>query len=843
MATRLGHGRGLTFSRRFTEPATSPYDLVAWESRGARITNDRGEVIFEQGGVEVPMSWSQVATNVVVSRYFNGRLGSPQRERSVRQLIERVVTTIARWGEADGYFATTDDARVFEAELTHLVLNQMGAFNSPVWRHVGASEAPQCSACFINRVDDDIESIMTLAQIEAKLFKGGSGTGTNLSPLRSSREPLSGGGTASGPVSFMKGFDAFAGVILEGGTTRPASKIALLDVDHPDLREFVRCKAESQRKAWALRDAGHDAGRDGAPGGGALAFEHTDTCVRLTDEFLAAVAADARWAMRGRIDGRELEVARARELLRDIAAAIHESGAPAVQFDTTINGWNTCPAGGRINASTPCGEFMFLDDTACNLSALNLMAFFGAGAIDAASLRHAIDLLATAQDIIVDRASYPTEVIARNCHRYRPLGVGFANLGALLLAHGLPYDSARGRALAAAIAALMTGEAYAQGARMAERLGPFEGYERDRAAALAVLGRHATGLGAIDAPEAAPLVEEARRVWDEALARAARYGLRNAQATALAPTSTISFMMDCDTTGVEPELSLVKFRRVGGGDTVKIVSPTVVAALASLGYEPSQARQIVEHAEEHGTIEDAPGLRPEHLAVFDCAARSGTGRRSVAPEGHVRMMAALQPFISGAISKTITLPADATVEEVERLLLAAHQLGLKSIAIHREGSSRRPERVETPRSQAAARPDAAPRRLRLPDERRSVTHKFSIAGHEGYITVGMYDDGSPGEIFIRMAKAGSVVAGLMDSFGLAISLSLQYGVPLQVLVDKYSHSRFEPSGFTTNPQIPIAKSIMDYIFRWLGMKFAPSGEPGPIEDLGDEAGDPRLPEG
>jgi ribonucleoside-diphosphate reductase alpha chain len=815
----------------------APFDLVAWDRRVARITNDRGEVIFEQDGVEVPRAWSQVATNVVASRYFSGRLGSPERERSVRQMIERVVTTIARWGDEDGYFATPEDAAVFEAELTHLVLHQMGSFNSPLWRNVGVTDAPQCSACFINEVGDDIESILTLAQIEAKLFKGGGGTGTNLSPLRASVEPLSGGGTASGPVSFMKGLDAFAGVMLEGGTTRPAAKIALLDIDHPDVLEFVRCKAEAQRKAWALKAAGYDAARDGGPAFGSLAFQTTDLCVRLTDEFLDAVAADGRWATRGRLDGKELTVYAARELLREIAAAIHESGAPAVQFDTTINAWNTCAASGRINASTPCGEFLFLDDTACNLSALNLMAFVGAGGeVDAGALRHAVDLLVTAQDIVVDRATYPTEAIALNSHRFRPLGVGFANLGALLLSRGLPYDSGRGRGLAAAITALMTGEAYAQGARMAERLGPFEEYERNRATALAVLERHAAGLDGIDAQAAAPLVEEAKRVWDEALARAARRGLRNAQATALAPTSTISFMMDCDTTGVEPEISLLKLRRVVGGDTVKFVSPTVVAALAALGYAPSQAKQIVDHAEEHGTIEDAPGLRPEHLPVFDCSLRAGTGRRSIAPEGHLRMMAALQPFLSGAISKTVTLLADSTVEEVEQLILEAHALGLKAISIHREGSSKRVEGVETPRSQAASGADSRPRRLRLPDERRSVTHKFSIAGHEGYITVGMYDDLTPGEIFIRMAKAGSVVAGLMDSFALAISLSLQYGVPLQVLVDKYSHSRFEPAGFTTNPQIPIAKSITDYIFRWLGMKFL-RGEGDPRE----LAGEPDLP--
>ena len=821
---------GLRFSRRFTRAGIDPLDEVAWERRSARINNEKGEAIFEQTDVEVPEFWSQIATNVVVSKYFRGHIGTPERESSVGQVIRRVVGTITDWGRGRNYFTTSEDANCFEAELTHLIVHQYGTFNSPVWFNVGLVDQPQCSACFINSVEDNMESILELARTEARLFKGGSGTGTNLSPLRASEEHLSGGGTASGPVSFMKGFDAFAGVIKSGGKTRRAAKMVILDVDHPDILEFIRCKADEERKAWALIDSGFDGSIDGEAYA-SIFFQNANNSVRVTDDFMRAALEGRQWTTYARTTDEPMVRYEASEVLREISEAAHLCGDPGLQFDTQINDWHTCPNSGRINASNPCSEFMFLDNTACNLASLNLMKFVEtAGGFDVESFKHAVDLFVTAQDIIVDEASYPTTKIGEHSHRYRPLGLGYANLGALLMSQGLPYDSDEGRAYAASITALMTAEAYVQSGRLSDRLGSFTEFDRNRQPMMRVIEKHSRAADRIESTLVPThLQRAARQSWSEAYNYAQGVGFRNAQVSVLAPTGTIAFMMDCDTTGVEPDIALVKYKNLVGGGQVKIVNHTVPRALDRLGYNPSQKQMILDHIDRQGTAEGAPSLKPEDLAVFDCALRSQNGTRTIAPEGHVKMMAAIQPFISGAISKTVNVSAEATVQDVEQIYIDAWRMGLKAIAIYREGSKRTQplNLTKGDDKNQEPRPTMEPmdigehkaRRRRLPDERTSITHKFSIAGHEGYITVGMYEDGKPGELFIRMAKAGSVVSGLMDSFALAVSLSLQYGVPLQVLVEKYSHSRFEPSGFTTNPEIPIAKSLMDYIFRWLGMKF------------------------
>ena len=814
-------GAGVRIRRMLTQPGRDPLEQVTWEIRSARISNEKGEAIFEQNDVEMPRFWSQLATNVVVSKYFRGHLGSPDRERSAAQVIRRVVGTITSWGRAKGYFETHEDGDAFEAELSHMIVHQMGTFNSPVWFNVGLSDAPQCSACFINSVDDNMDSILELARTEARLFKGGSGTGTNLSALRSSKEKLSGGGTASGPVSFMKGFDAFAGVIKSGGKTRRAAKMVILDANHPDILEFIQCKAEEERKAWALIDSGYDGTIDGEAYSSVF-FQNSNNSVRVTDGFMQAAVEHRPWTTYSRTTDDPIETYEASELLREVAKATHQCGDPGLQFDTTINDWHTCPNSGRINASNPCSEYMFVDNTACNLASLNLMAYLDdQGDFDADLFRHAVDLFITAQDIIVDEARYPTEEITRNSHRYRTLGLGYANLGALLMARGLPYNGDDGRAYAGAVTAILTGEAYAQSARLAAEMGPFVEFERNRQPMLGVIDKHVEAVEQIDHPRVPErLLDGARQSWNTARQEGERWGFRNAQVSVLAPTGTIAFMMDCDTTGVEPDIALVKYKSLVGGGVMKIVNQTVPRALTKLGYSEAERQQIIDYVEEQGTIEGAPGLRSEHLPVFDCALRAENGSRFISAEGHLKMMGAIQPFISGAISKTVNMTEDATAEEVEEAYTDAWRLGLKAISIYREGSKRtQPLNTRQAKDEPKAEPESKPRRRRLPDERQSITHKFSIAGHEGYLTVGMYEDGSPGEIFVRMAKAGSVVSGLMDSFALAASLSLQYGVPLQVLVDKYSHSRFEPSGFTTNPEIPIAKSIMDYIFRWLGQKF------------------------
>ncbi len=820
-----GH-RGLNVPRYFTTRGVDPAEEIVWETRTAMITGEGGKVIFEQKDVEVPKTWSMLATNVVVSKYFRGAVGAPTRERSARQLISRVVTTLAGWGRKDGYFASEEDAAAFEAELAHLVYRQKLSFNSPVWFNVGIEERPQCSACFINSVGDSMDSILKLAHTEGMLFKYGSGTGSNLSKIRSSKEALSGGGEASGPVSFMRGFDAFAGVIKSGGKTRRAAKMVILDADHPDIAEFVSCKAEEEKKAWALIEAGYD-GAFNARGGAydSVFFQNANHSVRVTDAFMRAVLEDREWDLVARLDGKSVERVKARDLMRRLTEAAWVCGDPGMQFDTTVNAWHTCPSSGRINASNPCSEYMFLDDSACNLASLNLMHFRSIdGGFDAEAFQRAVDLTILAQEIMVSNAKYPTPAIEKNSVDYRPLGLGYANLGAFLMASGLPYDSDAGRAVAAAITALMTGEAYAMSARIAERTGPFTGYRKNRDPFLGVIRKHAQHVDRVDGSLVEkPLLDAARGAWAEALRLGIENGYRNAQVSVLAPTGTIGFMMDCDTTGIEPDIALVKYKKLVGGGVFKIVNNTVPLALQRLGYSGEEIGSILQFIDEMETIEGAPGLDPEHLAVFDCAFKPANGSRTIDYMGHIRMMGAVQPFLSGAISKTVNMPNSATPEDIENAYGEAWKLGLKAIAVYRDGCKRsQPLNTKVKDGAEGEKEELRLARRRLPDERRSITHKFSIGGHEGYMTVGMYDDGTPGELFVTMAKEGSVVSGLMDSFATCISMALQYGVPLKVLCDKFSHTRYEPSGFTGNPDIPIAKSVTDYIFRWLVLKFLPT---------------------
>ena len=988
--------KGLKVTRRFTTEGIHPFDEVTWEKRTAAISNEKGEMVFEQRDCEVPSFWSQMATNVVVSKYFRGALGTPRRETSVKQMISRVADTIASWGRAGSYFESETHAQAFQDELTHLLLHQKMSFNSPVWFNVGVSTSkPQASACFINSVDDTMESILTLAKTEGMLFKYGSGTGTNLSTIRSSQESLAGGGTASGPVSFMKGFDAFAGVIKSGGTTRRAAKMVILNADHPDVEEFITCKVNEEKKAWSLIEAGYDSSFTGEAYASVF-FQNSNNSVRVSDEFMRAVQEDKDWHLRAVTDSnRILKTVKARQLLRLMAESAWQCGDPGLQYDTTINDWHTSSNTARINASNPCfpadarvhttaglirfgelyeraaagerfsvythrataetpsvgvvvteplmvmktgvkslvrltfsngqqlrctpnhrlwtlnrgyvaaqdlaetdevltssparalavagaeasvggsstdwealasgnewkdvtlhlvarsgdrieqvynlteplhhsyivdgfvvancSEFMFLDDTSCNLASINLTRFLNEdGSFDVDAYRHAIQISITAQEILVSNASYPTEKIARNSEDFRPLGLGYANLGALLMARGVPYDSPEGRDLAACLTAVLSGEAYAQSARIARGIGPFNGYALNRQPMLRVVGKHREAAYNIGADSIEPeLIAAARRAWDEAHELGARHGYRNSQVTVLAPTGTISFMLDCDTTGVEPDIALVKYKKLVGGGMLKIVNGTVPLALRRLGYGDTAVAEIIAYIDEHDTIEGAPQLRDEDLAVFDCAFTPRNGTRSIAWQGHLRMMAAVQPFISGAISKTVNMPSDSTVDEVEKAYIDAWKLGLKAIAIYRDGSKRSQplatsiDKTTGQRVQVVERP----LRKRLPSERTALTHRFEVGGHEGYITVGLYEDGTPGEIFLRMAKEGSTVSGLMDAFATAVSMALQYGVPLQALVDKFSHTRFDPQGFTKNPEIPIAKSIMDYIFRWLASRF------------------------
>jgi len=818
---------GLAFPRFFTEAGVDPFDEVEWELRAAVIGNEKGEVVFEQRDVEIPKAWSQQATNIVVSKYFRGQIDTPERERSVKQLIGRVVTTITEWARAHKYFATDEDLQAFSDDLKHILVYQKAAFNSPVWFNCGFETQPQCSACFINSVQDTMDSILTLARTEGMLFKFGSGTGTNLSPIRSSKELLAGGGTASGPVSFMKGYDAFAGVIKSGGKTRRAAKMVILNADHPDIVDFINCKVEEEKKAWALIDAGYDGSFTGTAYGSVF-FQNSNNSVRVTDEFMRAVLDDSTWDTHAVRDGAVVDTYRAADLMRLISEGTHVCGDPGMQFDTTINEWHTCPNTDRIHGSNPCSEYMFLNDSACNLASINLMKLVkDDGEFDTVAYKAAIRTLITAQEIIVDNASYPSADIGKNSHAYRPLGLGYANLGALLMSRGLPYDSDTGRDYAAALTALMTGEAYAQSSRIArDHGGPFAGYDKNREPFLRVMRKHRDSMRDVNARNVpTDLYAAAKTSWDDAVELGEQHGYRNAQATVLAPTGTIGFMMDCDTTGVEPDIALVKYKKLVGGGMMKIVNQTVPMALRKLGYTQPQVDAIIDYIDQHETIEGAPELKDAHLPVFDCAFKAAKGQRSIQYMGHIKMMGATQPFISGAISKTVNVPKDATVDDIMQAYVQSWKIGAKAISIYRDGS-KRTQPLNTSKSspsntvsQAAAALVTQPIRRKLPDERHALTHKFDIQGHEGYITVGLFEDGQPGEIFLVMAKEGSTISGFADAFAQAISYALQYGVPLASLVDKFSHVRFEPSGMTRNPEIRFAKSIVDYIFRWLASKF------------------------
>ena len=840
--------KGLSFKRYFSTEGVHPFDELEWDLRSAVINDERGRPVFEQKNIEAPKSWSQQATNIVASKYFRGAMGSPEREHSVKQLVGRVVDTIAGWAAKQAYFDTTEDLAAFKDDLTFLLVRQYAAFNSPVWFNVGIEPHPQASACFINSVSDTMDSILGLARTEGMLFKYGSGTGSNLSSIRSSKETLAGGGTASGPVSFMRGYDAFAGVIKSGGKTRRAAKMVILNADHPDIEEFITSKSEEERKAWALIDAGYNGGFN-VKGGAydSVFFQNANHSVRATDEFMRAVVEDKEWSTHYVRDGAVAETKRARDLMSLMAEAAWQCGDPGMQFDTTINDWHTCPNTARINASNPCSEYMFLDDTACNLSSLNLMKFVREdGEFDPGSFRAASRTMITAQEILVDNASYPTPAIEKNSHDYRPLGLGYANLGVLLMDRGLAYDSDAGRAYAAAVTALMHGEAYAQSARVAASMGAFPGYAKNAEPMLRIIEKHRQHAHMIDASIVPrPLMREALDVWDEAYTLGVQHGYRNSQVTVLAPTGTIGFMMDCDTTGIEPDIALVKYKKLVGGGMIKIINQSVPAALRRMGYNAAQVQDIVKYIDEKEMIEGAPHLKEEHIEVFDCAFPPANGKRSIHYMGHIKMMAAVQPFLSGAISKTVNMPTDSTPEEIAKAYIESWRLGLKAVAVYRDGCKRsQPLSTSMPTDKKHGEPqvvavpgigvvEGRPIRRKLPDERQAITHKFSIAGHEGYITVGMYEDGKPGEVFLVMAKEGSTVSGLMDGFATSLSLALQYGVPLEAIVDKFSHTRYEPSGFTKNPDIGYAKSITDYIARWMAVKFLgrtreDAGEPAPI---------------
>jgi ribonucleoside-diphosphate reductase alpha chain len=812
----------LAVKRLFTIAGRDPYDEVEWEIRDAHIPGKNGPA-FEQKDVEFPKFWSQTATNIVAQKYFRGRMSSPERERSVKQMISRIVNTVGAWGRDGGYFADEDEASTFEDELKAILVNQLAAFNSPVWFNVGFEEKPQCSACFILSIDDSMDAILDWIRREGVIFRGGSGSGVNLSRLRSSKEQLSKGGYASGPVSFMRGADASAGTIKSGGKTRRAAKMVVLDVDHPDIIEFIWCKAHEEEKARVLEAAGYDMSLD-SPDWASIQYQNANNSVRVSDAFMDAAAADDDWNLTARTDGTVVETMKARKLLHDIAEAAWRCADPGVQFDTTINSWHTLPNTGRINASNPCSEYMSIDDSACNLASLNLMKFRREdGELDVEAFQHACDVMFLAQEILVGNSSYPTPEIERNAKAYRQLGLGYANLGALLMARGLAYDSDEGRAYAAAITALMTGRAYRKSAEIAGRMGSFAGYRPNGAAMLGVIAKHRAAVGNIANAETVPadLLGAARKSWDDALDLGEVNGYRNAQATVLAPTGTISFMMDCDTTGVEPDFSLVKSKKLVGGGEITIVNKTVAGGLEKLGYAPNEVDEVIAFVDERNTVVGAPYVKSEHYPVFDCA----VGERAIHYRGHVKMMGAIQPFISGAISKTVNLPETATIDDVAQLYLESWQLGVKAVAIYRDNckvaqplSGKGDKGAQTALTHAGGAM-TAPRRRRLPDDRNEIGRKFRVGEYEGYIHVGVFDDGSPGDIFVDIAKDGTTLQGLMNSLMIAVSMGLQYGVPPEVYVSKLSHLRFEPSGLTNDADIRAAKSIPDYIFRWFGKKF------------------------
>lgn len=848
--------RAMRVPSYFCPEGIDPFDTVEWEPRSAQIKDENGKVLFEQKDCMMPVSWSPLATNVVVSKYFYGEVGTGERETSVRQVIHRVARTIADWGIEAGYFASPEDGETFYRELSWLCVHQHGAFNSPVWFNVGLFhqygvrgsrgnyrwdtetnsiqrpdtpyEYPQASACFIQSVDDNMEDIMRLATSEAMLFKFGSGTGTDLSTIRSSKEKLSGGGIPSGPLSFMRVYDQIAAVVKSGGKTRRAAKMQSLKDWHPDILEFVQCKAKEERKARTLIASGEYESNFNGEAYSSIMFQNANLSVRISDEFMHAVENDGAWRTHWVTDKHQAGPEyKARDLLRQMAEGTWYCGDPGVQYDTTINRWHTCPNSGPINASNPCSEYMFLDDTACNLSSLNLKKFQKAdGSIDVDRFRRAAAIYLTAQEILVDHASYPTPAIAENSHRYRPLGLGYANLGSMLMSMGIPYDSDAGRGICGALTALLNGQGYLTSSEIASHVGTFAGYPENEKPMLRVMQMHRDAVEDIDPACPAYLRDAARTVWNECVSSGKRFGYRNAQATVLAPTGTIAFMMDCDTTGIEPDIALVKYKQLAGGGMMKIVNRTVPSALKTLGYDQSQIDAIIGYIDQHDTIEGAPELKEEHLPVFDCAFKAVNGKRTISWKAHVTMMAAAQPFLSGAISKTVNMPEDSTVEDIEDAYLEGWRLGLKALAIYRDNSKGSQPLATTKegsrkKGEQPAPVVVAPARRHLPATRRSLTHKFSVGGHEGYVTVGLYDDGKPGELFITMAKEGSTIGGLMDVIGTETSLGLQYGVPIEVFVNKFSHSRFEPSGWTTNPDIPNAKSVVDYIFRWLGMEFIP----------------------
>ena len=817
---------GLTFRRHFSTEGTHPFEEIEWETRDAVIPNFKeGGNAFEQRAVEFPVGWSQNATNIVAQKYFRGPLGTPQRESSVRQLVARVVDTIRGWGDKNGYFASPADAQVFADELTHLLVNQKAAFNSPVWFNVGVPDTPQqCSACFILAVEDHMSSILNWYVEEGTIFKGGSGSGINLSKIRSSKEQLAGGGTASGPVSFMRGADASAGTIKSGGKTRRAAKMVILNVDHPDVRDFIWCKAVEERKARVLRDSGFDMDLDGKDSH-STQYQNANNSVRVTDEFMRAYEQDQDWKLKAITTGETVETTRARDLMRDVAEAAWECADPGMQYDTTINEWHTCPASGRINGSNPCSEYMHLDNSACNLASLNLMKFVDDdGNFDVADFRHAVEVVFTAQEILVGESSYPTDRIGINARAYRQLGLGYANLGALLMARGLAYDSDAGRAWAGAITALMTGHGYRTSARVAEAMGPFEGYAPNADAMLRVMRKHREAADAIDGelvPEG--LLSAAKQSWDEAITLGERHGYRNAQATVLAPTGTIGLMMDCDTTGIEPELALVKTKKLVGGGTMQFVNRTVPRALQRLGYDAGQVDDIVAYIAEHNSVTDAPHLKAGHRSVFDTA----MGDSPIHYMGHVRMMAAAQPFISGAISKTVNMPEQVTVEEVEQLFVESWKLGLKAVAIYRDNCKVAQPLSADKKKTAEAPADGEPQTLpwsakkRLPRSRPASTTSFRVGDAEGYITSGSYPDDGLGEIFLKASKQGSTLSGIMDAFSIAVSVGLQYGVPLEDYASKFINMKFEPSGMTDDPDIRFASSVVDYVFRRLALDHLP----------------------
>src|SRR5213593_3973693 len=821
--------KGLRIERRFTHEGVHPYDEIEWELRDSTIPGETGNV-FEQRGVEVPKFWSQTATNVVASKYFRGKLGSPERESSVKQMVDRVVDTIARAGFEGGYFASEADRDTFADELKYLMVHQYASFNSPVWFNIGVEGVPaQASACFILSVEDDMHSILDWFGNEGIIFKGGSGSGVNVSKIRSQKEQLSGGGYASGPVSFMRGADSVAGSIKSGGTTRRAAKMVVLNADHPDIRDFIWSKAKEEKKAWALGEMGYDMSLNGEAWQ-SIQFQNANNSVRATDNFMQSAIAGDAWNLTARTDGRVIETARARALLREISEATWQCGDPGMQFDTTINDWHTSPVSGRINGSNPCSEYMSIDDSACNLASLNLLRFVHSdGEFDVVRFRAAVEVVFTAQEILVGYSDYPTAKIAENARTHRQLGLGYANLGALLMQRGLPYDSNEGRAYAAALTALMTGAAYAQSGRIAEAVGPYDAYPKNRDAHDRVIQMHRLHAYRIrDELLPASLLSAARQSWDDAVAFGRPAGYRNAQASVLAPTGTISFMMDCDTTGVEPDIALVKYKKLVGGGMLKLVNGSVPPALRRLGYSETESSAITTYIEQYGTIEGAPGIKDQDLAVFDCAFKPGNGVRTIHHMGHIKMMGSVQPFISGAISKTVNLPETATVDDVGEAYVEAWKHGLKAIAIYRDGS-KKVQPVNTSNKESNTKTVETiverivevtrPQRRRLADTRASLTHKFSIEGHEGYITVGLFEDNTPGELFVTMAKEGSTLSGMMDAFATSVSLLFQYGVPLSHLVEKFGHMRFEPAGWTGNPEIGFAKSIVDYVFRWLGNRF------------------------